>query len=99
MVAEIFSYVGYKEEGEVSDIMQRCSHLTRAYFINADLLDGFFVVEPDYIPEKAAFTIIMNRNKYKVEKNGDFSVDVFLEVFDEFEAKMIELQAKNKAEF
>ena len=38
-VAIIFSFFGDRDE--VSDFMQRCSHLTRVYFINANKLSGF----------------------------------------------------------
>ena len=40
-IAIVFSYVGDSEE--VSDLMQNISHGTRAYFLNADGLEGFLV--------------------------------------------------------
>ena len=41
MVASVFSYAGDKDE--VSDFMQRGSHITRVYFINANGLKAFLV--------------------------------------------------------
>ena len=40
-VAIVFTYMGDREE--VSDLMQKTSHETRAYFVNADGLKGFLV--------------------------------------------------------
>ena len=101
VVAEIFSYVEYKNE--VSDIMQSCSHLTRAYFINADLLKGFLIVKPYCLEGIAAFTVISNRMQSRAQSaqciDADFLVDAFCyDVIDYFETEMIELQSQNKAE-
>ena len=40
-MATLFSFTGDREE--VSDFMQKGSHLTRVYFINASGLKGFLV--------------------------------------------------------
>ena len=44
-MAIVFGYFGYMEE--VSDLMQKVSNKTRAYFVNAHRLRGFLVV--DYV--------------------------------------------------
>ena len=96
VVAEIFSYVEYKNE--VFDIMQSCSHLTRAYFINADLLKGFLIVKPYCLEGIAAFTVISNEKQSRAQSarciDADFLADAFYnDVIDYFETEMIELQS------
>ena len=92
MVAEIFSYVGYKEEGEVSDLMQSCSHLTRAYFINAGLLKGFLLVKPDYLKGIPSFRVISRFNPRSLT-DADLLASEFCGLSEEFKNKMIELKA------
>ena len=87
VVAEIFSYVEYNDE--VSDIMQSCSHLTRAYFINADLLKRFLVEKPYCLVGPAAFKVISISQTRCFE--ADFLAGAFLDVFDKFKTEIIEL--------
>ena len=71
--------------------MQRCSHSTRAYFVNANMLKAFLVVKP--IIRKASFQV-----KVCISMRGwslydpDLLVDEFMNNFQEFSTKLLDLK-------